>query len=226
MSDKTILLLEDDPIIGEQIVFSIEAQDLEVHWSTSIAQCREYLSGHKPGLAIFDINLEDGNSLDLLEDLRRNGVMVPTIFLSAMGMPENIVRAFEAGANDFINKPIENRELMLRIRAHLRLLDVSGGLCFEGVSLNVDAGAVSYRGTEVRLNARQCAILAYLFENPQKVVRRERLLKRLRKSGAIDERTVDSHISQIRRRFRAHGIRHISIESVYRVGYRLTNHED
>jgi DNA-binding response OmpR family regulator len=234
MNKADILLLEDDPIIGEQIKFTLTMNDLNVRWVKTIEDCKSELEKQTPNLAIFDVNIGNESSLDLLKTIQTNKSSLPTVFLSANGSEENVIKALELGANDFIHKPINNKELILRVKTHLRLLggvetaSPDSNLIFEGITLNPTDKCLTYEEIQINLNQRQTELLILFYEYANKVLKREQILQLLIDSGEsdIDKRTVDAHISQIRAKLRKSGIRHISIESVYRIGYRLSSHDD
>lgn len=227
MSKIKIFLLEDDQILGEQISFMLEANHFDTTWSHTIDDATKNLRNNQYDISIFDINIGSGSSLELFENFKNESIKKsPTLFLSANGTDENVIKALELGANDFIHKPINEKELLLRINTHIRVLNIKSQLEFAHLYLDPEQKMVNYSGTQVSFSATQIMILKLLFINSNKIIKRESILTEINDKGDIDQRTLDSHISQIRKKFREKQIRHVSIESVYKIGYRFTNNED
>lgn len=226
MKGVHIFVLEDDPLVGEQVVYTLEAEGFEVTWSKSIEETIESFHSKSFDLGIFDVNIGQDNSISFFSQLKKDNFEMPVIFLSANGSTENVVAALKLGANDFIHKPIDNAELIARIGVHLRLLKIENRMIFEGVELNESENSVLYDGKLVSINSRQTSILKLFFERRNELVTREDLVSLFELESDFDVRTIDSHISQLRKKLREKEIRHISISSVYGAGYRLSAEKD
>jgi len=221
-----ILFLEDDPLVGEQICFTLRANEYQVEWSKSIAHCEALLRTSTYDIAIFDVDIQGSNSIDFFVRQRLDGYQIPTLFLSANGTRDNVHRVLEAGGNDFIHKPIDNYELLLRLKAHLRLLGVQPSFKFAKAQLDTGENLLIEEDRKTSLSDRQMEIMAWFFKHPEQTVQRDGLLSALSDSDAEDHRTLDSHISQIRRKMRDKKIVSFNIQAVYGVGYRLSLLED
>lgn len=222
----TVLLLEDDPLVGDQICFTLRANGYIVEWCESIRRCEHLLSNNTFDLAIFDVDIQGDNSIDFFVRQQLDGYQIPTIFLSANGTQENVRRVLEAGGNDFIHKPIDNYELLLRLKAHLRLLGVTPSFKFAKAELDIQENILTEETRKVALSERQMEILAWFFKHPEQTIQRDHLLENLSQSEAEDHRTLDSHISQVRRKMRDKKITSFNIQAVYGVGYRLSLSEN
>lgn len=223
---KDLLIVEDDPTLGEGIRLALQAPELRPQLCRSLADAGELLSRRSFDLLILDINLPDGNGLDLLRALRRESE-VPVILLTANDLETDIVAGLELGADDYITKPFAIEELLARIRAALRnkaegAAEVPGqvGKLMAGpLTMDVDRHEVSVNGQEVELTRREFDLLRYLLENKEKVVTREVLLDNVWGFDFVGEtNTVDVYIrflrSKIDERF------HIKlIHTVRGVGY-------
>ena len=223
---KDLLIVEDDPTLGEGIRLALQAPELRPQLCRSLADAGELLSRRSFDLLILDINLPDGNGLDLLRALRRESE-VPVILLTANDLETDIVAGLELGADDYITKPFSIEELLARIRAALRnkaegAAEVPGqvGKLMAGpLTMDVDRHEVSVNGQEVELTRREFDLLRYLLENKEKVVTREVLLDNVWGFDFVGEtNTVDVYIrflrSKIDERF------HIKlIHTVRGVGY-------
>jgi two-component system OmpR family response regulator len=221
-----ILLVEDDPVIGESLRINLEVEGHAISWAKSIAEARAAFSAKQPELIILDLTLPDGHGMTLCQELRNEKFAKPILILSAISDEESVVRGFETGANDYIRKPFSNRELIARIRSHeLSMGKKSKLFQFEGLVVEPERRFASYNETPLPLNRREFDLLLLLIENPGSVVKRETILEKLSGAEEILGRTVDSHVSHLRARLKQIGIADIKIRTEYGVGYRLVSHE-
>lgn len=224
MFKNEIILLEDDQALGEGLKYALEIANFSVNWFKSINELESSKKGiEKYCIAIFDIMLSDGNGIDLITNLRKNGLGIPIILLTAYSDEDYIVKGLEAGADDFLKKPIGHKELVARIRNHLRKTEQIKAE--QKVEFLVEEKSLRVGNKIVPFNNRQLKILKYLFSNIGKIVKRDDLLKMMAEEAHIAERTLDSHVSQIRKKIREYGIKECKLNSVYGVGYRLEIYE-
>ena len=217
---KDLLIVEDDPTLGEGIRLALQAPELRPQLCRSLADAGELLSRRSFDLLILDINLPDGNGLDLLRALRRESE-VPVILLTANDLETDIVAGLELGADDYVVKPFNIRELLLRIRAILRrqvMVESNPVLTRHGVSVDPAAHKVTVLGQDVELTATEFRLIEDLLRNAGRVRTREELLAAV--WGYQFEgyaRTVDTHIRRLRNKL---GDAAEIIETVRGVGYR------
>jgi len=219
---STILLVEDDPILGRSLVVSLEIEGYKLTWAKDLRSGLDAESKGQFDLIILDVNLPDGSGLDLCVAVRAKMSRIPIIFLTAKTDESSVVAGFEAGANDYVKKPFGNRELFARIKATLRepvRRDVQ--LRFGDLLLLTEKRQVFNKELEIDLNRREFDILTVFVQNSETVVTREKLLSFLDKEGEIFDRTIDSHVSHIRSKLKKSGLESLQITSVYGVGYRL-----
>lgn len=133
-----ILLLEDDKLFGETIEDFLDSAGFDVILMRDQASAEKILGENRFDLLIFDINLPDGNGIELLRSLRRFEINTPVLFLTSFVAKEKLTSAFNAGADDYMTKPIDLDELLLRVQALLRrstiitnLIDLKSGLSFD-----------------------------------------------------------------------------------------------
>ena len=224
-----ILLVEDEDNLREQLSSFLVSQGFVVTGRGSIALAQK----EDPGLfdlAILDWNLKDGEGVDLVKAWRGIGSRLPVIMLTARTDVIDRVVGLEIGANDYVLKPYEPRELLARIRAQLRAArGVAGGVsdqtgrsnseviqCGE-FQINLDERAVRFRGTEVDLTKMEFDLLLVLARAAGKVFTRDELLTRVwGLETSTETRTVDAHIGKLRQKFGED-----SIETVRGLGYRI-----
>ena len=219
---NSILLVEDDPLLGEGLVLSLQLEGYTVDWAKTLNSGREKFNSKNFNLVILDMGLPDGLGIELCREIRKKDDKLSVLFLTAQTDETTLVEALNDGANDFIKKPFSQRELMARIKAALRITTSTPKLMKVGeLAINIDQREVNYKGENLNLNRRQFDILAYLIKRQGEIITREQLIDHLGQENEIFDRTIDSHLSQLRKIFRTHSIETVQISPVYGVGYRL-----
>lgn len=221
-----ILLVEDDPMLGEGLSISLKLEGYEIVWKRSVGQGLEAFQSEKFDLTILDIGLPDGQGTDLCKKIREVNKDIGIIFLTAKTDEETVVRGLELGANDFVKKPFSHRELMARVKVVLRSkMSVSRELKAGNLVMFPEKRTASYKGENLTLNRRQFDILVYFLTHADQIITRDQLLTHLNTDGDVFDRTIDSHVSQLRKILKTHSVEEIQISSIYGIGYRLENVE-
>ncbi|MFH1176649.1 MAG: response regulator transcription factor [Acidobacteriota bacterium] len=220
-----IAIVEDDPDIAGLVKRTLERAGLfrvAIH-----ATAGEFLAaaeGQTPDLVILDLNLPDGDGLELCRELREWDATrtVPILMLTARASEADRVTGLERGADDYLVKPFSLRELQARVEALLRRVQwergTPGGV-YRDRRLEVDPARhqVVMTGRPVTLTARELAVLWYLISLAGRVATREQILDGVwGLATEVDTRTVDAHIRTIRRKL-SEGV----IETVFGSGYRF-----
>ncbi|MCB1559993.1 MAG: response regulator transcription factor [Xanthomonadales bacterium] len=226
-SDRVVGLLEDDP----------DQARLFAHWlASSGLTCRSYGNGsdfrrrlgvESIDLLVLDWNLPDETGLEVLQWLRDSGhARLPVIFVTARNDEQDIVDALRAGADDYLTKPPRQAEMLARVAALMRrsgLHDETPVL--EELSpylIDVTRRRVELAGSEVELTDREFDLALFLFRRRGRVISREALLESVWKiSGSVPTRTVDTHISRLRKKLMLNGENGWRLNAVYQHGYRL-----
>ena len=220
-----ILLIEDDAGLGRSISGFLAGEGYEVILAPSLGQARESLA-RAPGLSlvILDWMLPDGQGIDLLREYRSGGGRLPVILVTARAELVDKVVGLETGANDYLTKPFEPRELVARIRVQLRgpagAADVparAAELVAGPIRIDPETREVTTSGQRIELSKMEYSLLKLLCENPGKVFSREELLNKVWGFESYPTtRTVDTHILQLR-----HKVGEDLFETVRGIGYRL-----
>jgi DNA-binding response OmpR family regulator len=217
-----ILLIEDDPALGRGLCINLEHEGYKVHLATHIHSALEATKRTSFELMILDLGLPDGNGFSFLKEMRKAGSRVPVIILTAKTDIESVVEGLQSGANDYIRKPFDDRELLARIKTALKEPQVHSSKIRYGELLVLpEKRKVMFGEREVELTPREFDILSYLIQNAESVITRTALLEFVDKEGALFDRTIDSNISHLRTRLKKSGVHSIQIIPVYGVGYRL-----
>ena len=225
MSEK-IILIDDDSNILMSISLSLRAEGWEVESFTDSEKGLIALQRNKPDIAILDIKMPRLDGMQVLQKLR-NFSDLPVIFLTSKDDELDEAIGLRMGADDYITKPFSQKLLIERIRAVLRrgsLKDSnqSNQLIKRGdLSLDPDRHLCKWKEDEIRLTVTEFLILHSLALRPGLVKNRDQLIDiAYGETIYVDDRTIDSHIKRMRRKFRFIDKEFDSIETLYGVGYR------
>ena len=225
MSEK-IILIDDDSNILMSVSLSLRAEGWEVETFTDSEKGLIALQRNKPDIAILDIKMPRLDGMQVLQQLR-NFSDLPVIFLTSKDDELDEAIGLRMGADDYITKPFSQKLLIERIRAVLRrgsLKDSnqSSQLIKRGdLSLDPDRHLCKWKEVEIRLTVTEFLILHSLALRPGLVKNRDQLIDiAYGETIYVDDRTIDSHIKRMRRKFRVIDKEFDSIETLYGVGYR------
>ena len=213
-----ILLVEDDRALSDSLSLYLTRELYQMTAVFSFSEARQK-SSKDFDLIILDWNLGDGQGIDLLKLWSRSVPTVPPIiFLTAKSDVADKVLSLESGANDYLTKPFEPRELLARIRVQLRVQKTESEKISVGL-LNIDVPfrKVCLEQLEIPLSKTEFELLCFLARNPDQVFSREELLKHVwGYDRSPTTRTVDTHILQLRQKLNSQ-----FFETVHGIGYRL-----
>lgn len=176
-----ILVVEDAVDVAEAIVASFSRRGDAVDWVTSVIDAQDTLAVNEYEVIILDINLPDGEGTEVLRGLRRRQKVTPVLMLTARMEVDDRVAALDIGADDYLVKPFDLRELHARVRALGRRagVDRSGIIEFGRLSLD-PAGRVARRdGEDLSLTRREFSLMEALMVNRNRVMPKERLFERI-----------------------------------------------
>ena len=224
-----IALVDDDRNILISVSIALKAEGFEVETYNDGASALFGLQDNPPDLAVFDVKMPRMDGVELLRRLRQKS-MLPVIFLTSKDDEMDEVVGLSMGADDYISKPFSQRLLIERIKAVLRRNDISlnaEGMADKDViicgSLEMDKQRhkVTWKGTPVVLTVTEFIILNELAERAGVVKSRNQLMDAAYSDQVyVDDRTVDSHIKRLRKKFKKVDADYSSIETLYGVGYR------
>ena len=225
MSEK-IILIDDDNNILTSVSVSLKAEGWVVKTYNDSEQGLIALQRNTPDIAILDIKMPKLDGMEVLKKLRESND-VPVIFLTSKDDEIDEAIGLRMGADDYITKPFSQKLLIERIRAVLRRSsyknnDVSDKLIQRNnLSLDPDRHLCKWKGEEIRLTVTEFLILYSLAQRPGLVKNRDQLIDTAYgETIYVDDRTIDSHIKRMRRKFRVYDKDFDHIETLYGVGYR------
>lgn len=220
---RSILVVEDEALIADAIAARLRSEGMEVHVAGDGPTGVAFAERFEPDLVILDLMLPGMDGLEVCRQIQRER-HVPVMMLTARDDETDLVIGLAVGADDYLTKPFSMRELVARVQALLRRLDVLAGRgttrtlrLDDDIELDLDARRVRQHGEIVHLTPTEFDLLVGFAERPGRVLTRERLLVDVwgyrDGSGA---RTVDSHVRALRRKL-GDGV----VRTVHGVGYAL-----
>jgi len=205
-----ILIVEDDPRLRERLARFLAGEGFRVTTAADAADARAELRSINPDLLVLDVMMPGESGLELTESLRRERAGgLPILLLTARGAPEDRIAGFEAGADDYLGKPFEPRELVLRIRALLRRAPpppppqaAVAAVRIGGAEFDVERGELRDAVGPIRLTGGESALLTALARKPNEVLSREEIAEALGMDDA-GERAIDVQVVRLRRKIEA-----------------------
>lgn len=219
-----ILVVEDDKLLSQALVEALTDQDYMVDVISDPEQSWKYLSRGKYDLILLDILLPKLDGITLCRRLRADGYSMPILILTGLSGSRDKVRGLDAGADDYLVKPIDFEELFARMRAALRreMVTASHRLCWDGLELDPLAHHVTYQNQPLHLTPKEYAVLELLLRNGRRVLSRSMIISHIwQGEEPPGEETVKAHIKRLRKKLNAVGAPKNLIETVHSLGYRL-----
>lgn len=208
-----ILFVEDDVVLAKSLAKFLSLHGYYVDIAKSYYEAGDKTYENKYDLYIFDINLKDGSGIQLLEDLRFANDNTPTIFISALRDIQTVVKGFNAGAEDYIKKPFEPEELLVRMKVRLNSKSLNTYKKEEEVfykDIKINGSTVYKNGKVLELGEVQLNMLKILLKNKGKIVPKDQLLDLMRNPSSLALRV---NISKLKKKTG------INIKSIRGIGY-------
>ncbi len=224
---KKILIVDDDEQLIDGLKLYLASEGYDVIPARDGREGLDKALRESPDLIILDLMLPEKDGLDVCRELRQKNVTTPVIMLTAKGEEVDRVVGLEIGADDYITKPFSARELLARIKVHLRRKnreEKKGPSLFRFNDVEIDFIhlKVKRRGKAFDLTSLEAEILKYFVAHPGEIVTREALLDRIWGYEKYPStRTVDIHISKLRKKLEEDPSKAKVIVSVYAAGYRF-----
>lgn len=200
------LLIEDEQRIAELIKKSLEEQAVAITIARDGATGKNLAINNDFDIIITDILLPEINGIDLCKEIRLQKPTIPIIMLTALGTTDDKVEGFDAGADDYLVKPFELRELHVRIRALLKRnngqANVQGFvLKYAGLELNLHTKIIKRNGKEISLTPKELKLLEYMMKNPERVLSRAEIAENVWET-TFDTGTnfIDVYINYLRKK--------------------------
>ena len=218
-----VLIVDDDENICEVLNMYLKSSGYDTKIAYDGKKAQEEVIDYKPDLVLLDVMIPKIDGIDVLKWIRKEG-SIPVIMLTAKGDTFDKVLALELGADDYVVKPFEPKELMARVKAVMRRYSVDNTnkevLHFSDLTIDSSSYKVVYKDNEVKMPPKEFELLYYLASNKNKVFTREQLLCEVwGYDYPGDSRTVDVHVKRLREKFSSG--ENWQIETVWGVGYKF-----
>lgn len=231
MTQKKILVADDEKDIVELVAFNLEREGFAVSRAYDGQEAWEMVNREKPDLVILDLMMPEVSGMEVCGRIRRQETTasLPIIMLTAKSDPIDKILGLEIGADDYLTKPFHVRELIARVRAVLRRSeqrpdgDLPESFDFQGLHVDFKAYRVTLEGRPVELSSREFKLLQFFIGHPGRVYSRDQLLDRVWGDEAfVEPRTVDVHISRLRGAIEPDPSNPQFILTVRGIGYKFT----
>jgi len=225
--EEKILIIEDEEDLVKGLKLNLADEGYKVDWASNGEEGLRKAMEETPDLIILDIMLPKKDGLDVCRELRQKNIFIPIIMLTAKGEEVDKVVGLEIGADDYMTKPFSIRELLARIKAHLRRERREGKTVpevylFGDVEIDFTHFKVKRKDKELDLTSLEVEILKYFIAHQGEVITREALLDKI---WGYDKypttRTIDNHILKLRKKIETDPSHPEYILSIYGEGYRF-----
>ena len=208
---KKILIVDDDPNICEILEFNLRNEGYDVDYVYSAEAAFKKLT-NEFAVILLDVMMGGMSGYMMAEKLRAENNHIPIIFLTAKDTENDLLTGFSVGGDDYISKPFSIREVIARVKAVVKRRQPSPNsdrkLVFSNLTIDLETKELDVDGKKIALTKTEFEILVLLAENPERMFSRETIIERAWKETTyITERTVDVHITRLRKKLGEHGSR-------------------
>jgi two-component system phosphate regulon response regulator PhoB len=223
---QTIIVLEDDPDIGNLVRHHLQLAGFNVRGCASGDQVLPLARKHPPALFLLDIMVPGNSGYEVCRQIRENGNLarIPIIFLTAKTSEEDRVRGLDLGADDYITKPFGTRELTARVRAVLRRFEqpLTTSITTPDFELRSDSMTLTVRGALTDVTATEFRLLHFLASHPGRVFSRDQVLDAVwRDLSFVTPRSVDVYIRRLREKIEQDPENPVYLKTVRGAGYKF-----
>ena len=227
---RRVLVVEDEESLLESMRFALEAEGFEVFTATKGLDGLDAARTYNPALVLLDLMLPEMSGLDVCRQLRRESD-VPIVMVTAKDAESDKVAGLELGADDYITKPFSTRELVARVRAHIRRADRTGTFADTNeilrggrIELDIDAHEARVDGEPVSLRPKEFDLLESLMRRKNRLAAREALIDEVWGPSYFgDTKTLDVHIKRLRGKLEKDPSTPIQIVTVRGLGYKFVD---
>ncbi len=217
-----VLLVEDDEMLGDAVKTHVHRQGHAVDWALSRDEAEASLAAAEYDLILLDLRLPDGSGLDILKGLRARRDEVPVIIMTAHDQISDRIAGLNAGADDYLVKPVDLGELQARIHAVSRRYGTHKlpALTIDGIAVYPSERRIAGPdGEDIQLSSREWAVLDRLIARKRAIVSKAQIEEALYEFGAeVESNTVEVYVSRLRRKLGKQ-----AIETVRGIGYRISS---
>jgi two-component system response regulator BaeR len=225
MSDQAlVLIVEDEPKIARLLEDYLQQSHYETHWIDNGDTVDEWCKNNSPDIVLLDLMLPGKDGLAVCSELRAHS-QVPIIMVTARVDEIDRLLGLELGADDYICKPFSPREVVARVKALLRrveMINANPAAAYRGLTIDDEKFSATIDGHALDLTPVEFRLLALLASQPGRVFSRDQLMNKIYLDGrVVSDRTVDSHVKNLRQKIHDTIGSDDLIRSIYGVGYKL-----
>lgn len=227
-----VLLVEDEPKMVRSLKKGLEGHQIEVDFAGNGREGARLAQANDYAVIISDVMMPEMNGLEMLRQLRQNANQTPVILLTALGQTDEKVEGFDAGADDYLTKPFEFRELLVRIRALARRpkssfqLPSPSFLRFADLEMDLDKKVLYRSGQRISLTPREFSLMEYMMRHPGKVISKAEISEQVwNLSFDTGTNFVEVYFNFLRKKVDK-GFPKKLIHTQFRIGYVLREEQD
>jgi two-component system alkaline phosphatase synthesis response regulator PhoP len=227
MNNQSILIVEDEINLGETLSDYLNDKGFECSYAKNVSEARGLFDNNTFSVILMDITLPDGNGIELAKEFKKKRSNFVLIYLSALNDPETKYHGLEMGAEDYITKPFDLRELTLRLNkalvTHNHLAASPDTITLGKLEIHFkEYYLLDANKNRISLGQKECAILELLYSKINQVIARDEIIEKIWEENAFPtNRTVDNYIVKLRKWIETDSTKAFSINSVRGVGYKL-----
>ena len=218
---KHVLIVEDEKKLADILIAYLNKEQFRVTHYESGSGVSDWVKNNQPNIILLDLMLPDVNGKDLCKEIRQFST-VPIIMVTAMIDEIDRLIGLELGADDYVCKPFSPKEVVARVKAVLRRSegDFNQGEIFDAFEVNDETYSIKLYGDRLDLTPVEFRLLKMFIQSPARVFNRDQILDNIFEDGRIVlDRTVDTHVKNLRHKLKTASPEHDYVRSVYGIGY-------
>ena len=221
---KHVLIVEDEKKLADILIAYLNKEQFRVTHYESGSGVSDWVKNNQPNIILLDLMLPDVNGKDLCKEIRQFST-VPIIMVTAMIDEIDRLIGLELGADDYVCKPFSPKEVVARVKAVLRRSegDFNQGEIYDAFEVNDETYSIKFHGDRLDLTPVEFRLLKMFIQSPGRVFNRDQILDNIFEDGRIVlDRTVDTHVKNLRHKLKTASPEHDYVRSVYGIGYSLS----
>ena len=218
---KHVLIVEDEKKLADILIAYLNKEQFRVTHYESGSGVSDWIKNNQPNIILLDLMLPDVNGKDLCKEIRQFST-VPIIMVTAMIDEIDRLIGLELGADDYVCKPFSPKEVVARVKAVLRRSegDFNEGEIYDAFEVNDETYSIKLHGDRLDLTPVEFRLLKMFIQSPGRVFNRDQILDNIFEDGRIVlDRTVDTHVKNLRHKLKTASPEHDYVRSVYGIGY-------
>tara|TARA_B100001996_G_scaffold74005_1_gene54647 strand:+ start:1639 stop:2310 length:672 start_codon:yes stop_codon:yes gene_type:complete len=218
---KHVLIVEDEKKLADILIAYLNKEQFRVTHYESGSGVTDWVKNNQPNIILLDLMLPDVNGKDLCKEIRQFST-VPIIMVTAMIDEIDRLIGLELGADDYVCKPFSPKEVVARVKAVLRRSegDFNQGEIYDAFEVNDETYSIKLNGDRLDLTPVEFRLLKMFIQSPGRVFNRDQILDNIFEDGRIVlDRTVDTHVKNLRHKLKTASPEHDYVRSVYGIGY-------